>query len=232
MRTSSVKLVVTELFKQPPDKFVDEQRIREYFMASAHCPLENATIPSEDLSSVANELLTEFSVCRDFGIGLGSWEAAGVPLLGHFLARIARLCSLALAQHFRYMMEFQVVRRQTAGKDPSTDGAIVAVTYVAHAEDTPVIIYEYKPEVSRPLPGLRDMLELLIQVFYCFQQYKLRTCVICLTDLKTWYYFKATKATRIELTWVKVVGDGSPTPNLSEIQEHLSFVAAAVADVV
>ena len=55
-------------------------------------------------------------------LGLRSSEAAGVPLLGQFLARVACLLSeLSTSAEFKSVMEFNVVNVPSAGKNPSTD---------------------------------------------------------------------------------------------------------------
>ena len=127
-----------------------------------------------------------------------------------------------------------MLKRPSAGRDPSTDGAVVAIQEVTGGEtEKPVLIYEYKPVVHPSAPGVRDLLEALIQVFYCFRQYRIKSCLLCLTDLHTWHYFKANS--RMEIEWMKVLREASPTPNLPclpALQDHRSFIAAAVKDVV
>ena len=130
-------------------------------------------------------------------------------------------------------MEFQVLKCPIVGKNPSTDGAVVVAIHqvpfhqqVACME--PVLIYEYKPIVHPTAPDVRDLLELLIQVCYCFHQYKMKSCLM---DLHNWHYFKANSSMKIELV-KSVLEEPSLTPGLPHLpvlQDHLSF---AVKDVV
>ena len=59
----------------------------------------------------------------------------------------------------------------------------------------PVIIYEYKPVVDPQMSVVdrKDLTELFIQGFYCFQQYNIDECLLCLTDLYIFHYMKVTK---------------------------------------
>ena len=230
MNADTVRMVAYALLKPRKAAFLDEGSLRDFLLSSGTCPLENATLP-EELSSLAKEILAEYTFSRDNLLGLRSSEAAGVPLLGHFLLRVVRLLKNVTSSDFKSVMEFHVLKRPIAGRDPSTDGAVVAIHEVTGVEtEKPVLIYEYKPVVHPSAPSVRDRLDSLIQVFYCFRQYRIKSCLLCLTDLHTWHYFKANSSMEIE--WMKVLREPSPTPCLPALQDHLSFIAAAVKDVV
>ena len=117
----------------------------------------------------------------------------------------------------------------TVPMNPSTDGAVVAVHQVMSLQSKkilmPVVIYEYKPLVHPVAPNARDLVELLIQGFYCFHEYRIHACLLCLTDLHTWHYFKAKKDMKIE--WAtSMVEERSSMPDLQALRSHISFLAA------
>ena len=119
----------------------------------------------------------------------------------------------------------------TVPMNPSTDGAVVAVHQVMSLQSKQILMpVEYKPLVHPVAPNARDLVELLIQGFYCFHEYKIHACLLCLTDLHTWHYFKAKKDMKIE--WAtSMVEERSSIPDLQVVQSHISFLAAAVTDI-
>lgn len=116
----------------------------------------------------------------------------------------------------------------TPGKNPATDGAVVVAVQVSSSSNMqPVIIYEYKPVVDLQIEVVdrKDLTELLIQGFYCFHQYDIDECLPCLTDLYRFHYMKVTKAaSRMAIEWAKSISFKQ-----KQIQEHLSFIAAAIS---
>ena len=222
MNNDTVMNVAKEILK-PTNVFSDENSIRSFLFSSGKHSPKVVSLPD----AFAKEILAYYTLSDNNMLGLRSSKAAGYPLLGHFLLHVVRLLTNNIESlNFKSVVEFQVLRPMSSGKNSFTDGAVVAI----QVEQRPVLIYEYKPVVHPQVPDVRDLLELLIQGFYCFHQYKIKSCLLCLTDLHSWHYFKANSNMKME--WSKSVLEKSSTPGLEELQDHLSFIAAAVKDMV
>jgi hypothetical protein len=86
-------------------------------------------------------------------------------------------------------MEYTVMDTKRAGVNPSCDTAMV-VTVSSQTDNQPIILYEYKPVVDprRDYVNVRDLLEALMQGFYCVHFRKVTSIVQCLTDMHTWHF--------------------------------------------
>ena len=84
------------------------------------------------------------------------------------------------ANDFKIDMEFPVIKDKVKrGTKLACDGAICAILSYdsSRPQYKPVILYEYKPTVDTRLDHVNynDLMELLLQGFYCLRQYKVRT---------------------------------------------------------
>ena len=90
-------------------------------------------------------------------------------------------------------MEFHVVTEKTGkpGAKPACDGAVCAIVSSA-LKIYPLILYEYKPTVESRCDHVNhhDLMEALIQAFYCLHQYPV-SILLCLTDMRQWHYLRA-----------------------------------------
>ena len=231
MNADNVLLVARTLLKLKAG-FLDENIIRTSLFSSRTHSLESVPLSKEVVSSMAKEILAEYTCNEDNMPHLRYSEAAGIPLLGHFLLRVVRLLKNITSFDFKSVMEFQAFKNPISDNPSTNRAVVVAIQQVTDMkEEKPVLIYEYKPVVHPRAPNVRDILELLIQVFYCFHQYKINSCLLCLMDLHTWHYFKANS--NMEIEWVKsVLEEPSSTPGLPALQDHLLFIATAVNHVV
>ena len=197
--------------------------------------LESFSIPEVYTES----LLVFYKEQEETAVGLRRKEVSGIPVLGAFLACVVKLLNGQKQEHsgarYRYELEFTVMKASgTPGKNPATDGAVFVAVHVSSPSTLqPVIIYEYKPVVDPQLTVVerKDLTELLIQGFYCFQQYNIDDCLLCLTDLYRFHYMKVTKAApRMAIKWAKSISFSfEEKQRQKQMQEHFSFIAAAIA---
>ncbi len=167
-------------------------------------------------------------------LDIGAAESSGIPILGLILSITANVLSTVLAPtHFKCQFEFPVFDPGNRGKNPSSDGAVVAINSVdpssPHGHRKPVVLYEYKPRLHQP-PDPKDVLELFIQGFYSFKEYKIQDCMLCLTDLQTWWYYKVQnrEAPLMKVEWVSCLTPTTCTDELQRSKRHVEFIAAAV----
>ena len=153
-------------------------------------------------------------------------EACGIPLLGAFAAELADHLSLAMSLEIKADMEFPVVKEKT-GK-PACDGAICAIVSCA-SKISPLILYEYKPVVDPRYDSVNhhDLMEALIQAFYCLHQYHISTVLLCLTDMKQWYYFRADLVQeKLKIKWYKAINEAMASVESQKefLYPHLSLI--------
>ena len=104
-----------------------------------------------------------------------------------------------------------------AGVNPSCDTAMV-VTVLSQTDNQPILLYEYKPMVNEyvvdprgAFVNTRDLLEALIQGFYCVHCRKVKSILQCLTDMHTWHFMKLNKhSNQISIEWYKSIQEDTP----------------------
>ena len=116
-------------------------------------------------------------------------EASGIPLLGMVLAQVALQLSATRKTQYRVDMEFPVIdTNKKRGQRPACDGALCVSLMM---KSLPVALFEYKPSVdprwARVDPD--NLMELVLQGYYCLREYSVTTILHCLTDVQTWWYF-------------------------------------------
>ena len=95
-------------------------------------------------------------------------------------------------------------------------------------------MYEYKPVVHQDYfrIDISAVIEVLLQAHYCMRYHKFDTVLHCLTDLRTWYYYKIrfNKGTS-NLTlkwWFKIEQEGVVSEN--QLEEHAKFLVKEVSE--
>lgn len=150
-------------------------------------------------------------------------EATGIPLVGMFAANVARLLNQILKQDFKIDMEFPVVKdRKMPGHPPACDAAICAVV----VQTQPLVLYEYKSVVDPRSASIEihDLMEVLLQGYYCLRYYKRSTILQCLTDLDQWWYFKVTLVGQDKLTYMWY--------NHESTANHINFLAKTIPEII
>ena len=150
-------------------------------------------------------------------------EACGIPLLGAFVVELAGHLAGAMSLEIKADMEFPVVKEKTEkpGTKPACDGAICAIVS-CDSSISPLIIYEYKPVVDTRCDRVNhhDLMEALIQAFYCLQQYRVSKVLLCLTDMEQWYYFRAELVqAKLKITWYKAINEA-----MASVESHKEFL--------
>ena len=151
-------------------------------------------------------------------------EACGIPLLGAFVVELAGHLAGAMSCEIKADMEFPVVKEKT-GKPGTKPAAICAID----SSISPLIIYEYKPVVDPRCDHVNhhDLMEALIQAFYCLQQYDVSTVLLCLTDMKQWYYFRADLVqAKLKIKWYKAINEAMASVESQKefLYPHLSSI--------
>ena len=68
----------------------------------------------------------------------------------------------------------------------------------------PLALHEYKPTVDTRLLSVNpnQLMEVVLQGYYCLCQYKLNSIIHWLTDLQQWYYFRLScERSKMRCTW-------------------------------
>ena len=174
-------------------------------------------------SSATSSLTTITNTFAKRMLNLINKEACGIPLLGVFAAELADHLAVAMSLEIKADMEFPVVKEKTGkpGTKPACDGAICAIVSCA-SKISPLILYEYNPTVDPRCDHVNhhDLMEALIQAFYCLHQYHVSTVLLCLTDMKQWYYFRADLVqAKLKITWYKAINEA-----MASVESHKEFL--------
>ena len=160
-------------------------------------------------------------------------EANAYPLLGMFSLCIAKELTNNISGHqFKIDTQFPVVKEKVKfGVKPSCDAATCAIVSL-DGDLSPVILYEYKPTVDRREDHVdpHDLMEVVLQGYYCLRQYSKQTILHCLMDLTQFCYFKVDGQgqqfeMKLKYTWYKSMYE----TELS-IESHLKFLQPIVKD--
>ena len=160
-------------------------------------------------------------------------KASGVPLLGTFILHISGLLNKAISGcRFSSDMEFVLIKENVkVGMKPACDVAIV------HEVDRPVLLVEYKPKLDTRCGFVEtnQLMEVMIQAYYCLYQHPVTSVIHCLTDLQQWWYFKVDKERprKLKVAWFKSINEpGSPFEFLPAINiaSHFNFLCPVIKD--
>ena len=156
-----------------------------------------------------------------------------MPLLGAFIVELAEELTRCLPP-FTFLADFEfpvVMSSGKAGAKPACDGAVAVIQAVGDTKkQQPLLLFEYKPVIDQRVERVdpHALLEVLLQGFYCLQQYKLRTVLHCLTDLSHWFYFKlehVEHAAKMKIAWYR-----SLAQTQLQLEEHVCFLQPVVSD--
>ena len=212
--TSFLK-VVNMLFKKNiavPNEFT------ELLFAAPYTSTSPATTSATTSSSV---LKTVQIVIKKTMKDLHSKEACGLPLLGVFVAHLAKTLTDTTKLSFLADMEFSVVTHKLQrGTKPASDAALVVALVL---QLKPVLLFEYKPVVDtrKAMVKRNDLMEVVLQGFYGLYQHNVPTLLHCLTDLSQWYYFKLDKEkpSKMKIAWFRSIQEEE-----LNLQTHCSFL--------
>ena len=203
-------------------QFSDAKDFRQFVFAS-ETTFSTPSGQPEISPSVFNAVHSMFEKSM---LGMHQKEASGVPLLAVFILNIVqKLNEQFVDLKFSADMEYTVMDTKRAGVNPSCDTAMV-VTVLSQTDNQPIILYEYKPVVDPrgAFVNTRDLLEALIQGFYCVHFRKVKSIVQCLTDMHTWHFMKLNKqSNHINIEWYKSIKEDTPN-----VQTHVSFIGPIV----
>ncbi len=119
-----------------------------------------------------------------------SSEASSYPFLAcmclHFVQQLEHVFS---GESYKYYPQYTVAQNRKPGSNPQTDSCVV---HVVSSEAIPRMLYECKTSLAHtPLQlNNKDIIEVLLQGYYCLQKHKLKKMLICLTDLIEWHYMQ------------------------------------------
>ena len=95
-----------------------------------------------------------------------------------------------------------IVEKIKSDVTPACDAAVVAIV---DGSTKPFVLFEYKPAVDlrKDSLGRQDLMEVLIQGYYCLYQHDVSSMLYCLTYLERFYYFKMEKAEtrKMRISW-------------------------------
>ncbi len=143
------------------------------------------TLPQNTLELLAN-------ITGDFANLTGdmfSSEASSYHILALMCYYfIKRLQHTFLGKKYIYYPQYAVIRNRKPGPNPQTDACIACVA--SEEDDKPRVLYECKTRLA-PIPcqlNEKDIIEVLLQGYYCLQKDNVTKLLICLTDLHDWHY--------------------------------------------
>ena len=161
-------------------------------------------------------------------------ESVGYSILAFYASYFAAVFSEELKQSFKFQTQYDVVKNEKSGQNPSTDACVIMLLDLEVGYCIPVVMYEYKPIVhsDRTRVDVSAMIEMLLQAHYCMRHHKIELVLHCLTDLKSWYYFKlqfnkVTSKLAI-IWWCKIEHKGELSGN--EVENHAKFLLDGIRD--
>lgn len=239
-----VQLGKYELCASGHNKHTDQENILQYllgYMLSDNEDLTRYLLEKKDpdgshpdvnftLDETADALIQCLTNLDAFILKLGEIEASGYPLLASVTVFFAQQLQMQRKEwKVKVSLQFVVIENKKRGQNPACDAALIRET----AEIKPIVLYEYKPSLSDQIIG-KDAVEMLIQAFYCLQQYKLETCTSCLTDLTTWWYFKIRSSqlpsSKLEIVWSFELKQAKKVPTKDELKRHWEFIYCVASD--
>ncbi len=100
--------------------------------------------------------------------------------------------------------------------------------------EIPRVLYECKTNVGHNVMQLndKDLIEILLQGYYCLRTYSVPKMLICLTDFFTWHYLliELSKSKKIilkryhKVEFLQLENRSSVSLPLSSLQKHTNFL--------
>ena len=190
---------------------------RHFHDAKLICEFVRDIQPKLPVTAVCIDGLATDIVANNM-LSMGSSEPCGVPLLGHSSVILCNIQNKeSSTKKFAVLMEYSVVSRPLPGKNPSVDAAVLSVV----SNTQPLLLYEYKPVVNTCtlFVNAQDLMELLVQGFYCSCNKGISNLLHCLTDLYTWHYVMLSLNVSCQgliIEWTKTFLYGSPVRDLNQ----------------
>ena len=174
------------------EEFLSESSFKSYLQAIAKenfQPIQQ-TIDTTDILKVL--------LCHCLKtIQVGIEEAAGYVLLGILLGFFADCLTKILVEPYNFHNQHLVASNSNPGQNLTTDAAIVSIIQprIGGRYWKTKVIYEYKtaihPDITRV--EVKYIMELMLQAYYVKNYENISTVIACLTDMKTWHYFKLSR---------------------------------------
>lgn len=216
-----------------PEGYHDLNDFRTDVFKDHYTAVKEMALTNDYNKSATTVLLNEH---RRSTLKITLYEASGYTMLGLFAVYFSNVLSGELKKSFKYQPQYEVVDNEKSGQNPSTDTCIVLLMESCTKDSIPVVMYEYKPIVN-PDPSRMDvsaLIEMLLQAHYCMRTHNLDTVLHCLTDLKSWYYYKIgfNKGTsNLSLKWwFKIEQEDVVSEN--QLEEHAKFLVGEVSEFV
>ncbi len=124
--------------------------------------------------------------------------------------------------------QYTVAHNKKRGPNPRADMCIVA------SGEIPRVLYECKTNVGHNVMQLdgKDIIEVLLQGYYCLRTYSVPKMLICLTDLFKWHYLliESSKSKKMilkgyhKIDFLQLENKPSVSLPLSSLQKHTNFL--------
>ncbi len=183
---------------------------------------------TKQLSETHNADINALKVLLDFNasvtIRMFEQEAASYPSLSIICVHFVSVLKSEFQDAYKYSNQHSVALTGKPGPSPSTDSSVILVSH-----ERPRFLFELKASVQHTIMQLtdKDVIEVLLQGYYCIRHNKLKKLVICLTDLVEWHYMLIEASNeKIALIGYKYICGMSPSRKYSkcDLQEHTKFI--------
>ncbi len=187
---------------------------------------------TKQLSETHNADINVLKVSLDYNtrvtLGIFSQEAASYPSLGIICVHFVSVLEREFKATYLYSNQHSVTQSAKPGPDPSSDSCVVLLD----SKRIPRFLYEAKSSIQHTVMQLadKDVIEILLQGYYCIRHNNINKMVICLTDLVDWHYMLIEASNeKIAIKGYKLIhGMSSQLPQMEyskrDLQEHTKFI--------
>ncbi len=157
---------------------------------------------------------------------LFSQESASYVILGVLCVHFSSELHRKFGVDYMYINQYQVANNLKQGQNPRSDSCVVLVD----RQFTPRFLYECKTRTAPTILQLddKDVVEVLLQGYYCLKHYETKKMLISLTDLLHWHYFQIEESNqKMKVTGCKYITMALDEENMyseSDLVEHTQFV--------
>ena len=96
----------------------------------------------------------------------------------------------------------------------------------------PQLLCEYKPRINTSSTWVDSghFVEMLVQGYYCLKSHgTLHECLHCLTDLRTWHYYRLTmNGSHFGVEYIKNSPNVDFKATSQELQEHFEYIVPVI----
>ncbi len=187
---------------------------------------------TEQLPSTHNVAVDKLKELLDYNtrvtLHLFSQEAASYPSLSIICVHFVSVLEREFSATYLYSNQHSVTHSAKSGPDPRSDSCVVLLD----SHSIPRFLYEAKTVTQHTVMQLadKDVIEVLLQGYYCIRYNNINKMVICLTDLVDWHYMLIEASNeKIAIKGYKVIhGMSSHLPQMEyskrDLQEHTKFI--------